>query len=164
MARNSALVKNSPPAGKRNREIEISASAMFVPLFFFPPLSLSPVLSLSFYYGRCCKRLWPYASCVTSFKTTNAGYFFFLTGVWHGVAKAYEFQLWNSSFFFLFMGTHSRRLSTIEILIIFAIRLIVEEWIKLEIVEFEHWDRYLSFGNFELIDIRGNITFICTFE
>lgn len=67
-------------------------------------------------------------------------------------------------FFFLFMGTHSRRLSTIEILIIFAIRLIVEEWIKLEIVEFEHWDRYLSFGNFELIDIRGNITFICTFE
>lgn len=67
-------------------------------------------------------------------------------------------------FFFLFMGTHSRRLSTIEILIIFAIRLIVEEWIKLEIVEFEHWDRYLSFGNFELINIRGNITFICTFE
>lgn len=55
-------------------------------------------------------------------------------------------------------------MSTIEILIIFAIRLIVEEWIKLEIVEFEHWDRYLSFGNFELIDIRGNITFICTFE
>lgn len=104
VARNSALVKNSPPAGKRNREIEISASAMLVPLFFFPPLSLSPVLSLSFYYGRCCKRLWPYASCVTSFKTTNAGYFFFLTRVWHGVAKAYEFQLWNSSFFFFLWG------------------------------------------------------------
>lgn len=46
VARNSALVKNSPPAGKRNREIEISASAMLVPLFFFPPLSLSLPFSL----------------------------------------------------------------------------------------------------------------------